>query len=112
MNNIDHFISNLEYLTRENPAQFDEFRRDIAQDLRSFLAYIEELENPINRPEVESRLEALDDASFNAILNKYPRIVRNTDLGNIRREASALHREGVITELFYRLIPAPTGDAV
>ncbi len=107
MNSVGHFTSNLEYLVRNDPGLLTELKQDIRADLKSFFNYIDELENPVDRPDVKDVLEAQDDQSFNAILNKYHGVIRDTELGSLRREASAIRREGLLDELYRSLLREP-----
>lgn len=107
MNSVDRFIRNLEYLVRDDLGLLSGLKQDIRADLKSFFRYIDELENPVDRPDVKDVLEAQDDQSFNATLNKYRDVIRDTDLGNLRREASAIRREGLLDELYRSLLREP-----
>lgn len=107
MSSVEHFIHGLEYLARDRPDLLDEFRQDICRDLQIFFAYIKELENPVDRPEIKDELEAQDDFSFNSTLAKYRGMIRDTDLGNLRREASAIRREGDLSKLLQQLCIKP-----
>lgn len=107
MTSVEHFIHGLEYLARDHLDLLDGFRQDICHDLQIFFAYIEELENPVDRPDIKDELEAQDDFSFNSTLEKYRGMIRDTDLGNLRREASAIRREGNLKELLQQLCHKP-----
>jgi hypothetical protein len=90
-------------MLRDHPDRLNEFRDDLQRDLTVMFAYIEELESPIDRPEVKDELEAQDDASFTSMVNKYHGVVTDADIGNLRREASAIRRQGQAAELFRTL---------
>lgn len=107
MNSVEHFISSLQYLARDNPGLLAQLKQDIRADLKIFFSYIDELENPVDRPEVKDELEAQDDQSFSAVLSKYQGMIRDTELGNLRREASAIRCEGFLAELYRSLQPEP-----
>ena len=103
MNPVEHFIHTVEYLARDDPDIITEFKSDLRDDLRIFLAYIEELESPIDRPGVKDELEAQDDVSFKHLLSKYRGVIRDIELGNLRREAAAICRDGLTGELLSQL---------
>lgn len=110
MSELDKFISSVEYLMRGHPGRVDEFKADICGDIQIFLAYIEELEREDDRPNTKNELEAKDDASFDTVLNKYRGIIRDTDLGNLRRQASSLRRTGQVDALMKLLCPGSEED--
>lgn len=100
---IGHFIRNLSYMLRDHPDRIKEFRDDLHRDLTVMFAYVEELESPIDRPELNDELEAQDDASFNYMVSKYHGVVTDIDIGNLRREASAIRQHGRSAELLREL---------